>query len=88
MPPFQFPDPSIQTQVQHPDTGETWVYVNGVWEVAVEDQPTVIDGGVDFTLINNQLASLTSAVATLQSSIIEMNSRVATLENETVLTIE
>lgn len=89
MAPFQFPDPSVQTRIEHPDTGETWVYVNGVWEVDLEDdQPTIIDGGVDFTLINNQLAQLTAAVTSLQTSIIEMNSRVATLENETVLIIE
>lgn len=88
MAPFQFPDPSVQTRIEHPDTGETWVFVNGVWEVDLDDEPTIIDGGVDFTLINNQLAQLTAAVTSLQTSIIEMNSRVATLENETVLIIE
>ena len=89
MSPFQFPDPNVQTKIQHPDTGETWVYVNGVWEVDLEDdETTVIDGSIDFTLINNQLAALTAAVTSLQTSIIEMNSRVATLENDTVLIIE
>ncbi len=89
MSPFQFPDPNVQTTIQHPDTGETWVYVNGVWEVDLEDdETTVIDGSIDFTLINNQLAALTAAVTSLETSIIEMNSRVATLENDTVLIIE
>ena len=31
--PFQFPDPSVQTEIVHPVTGELWHYVNGAWEV-------------------------------------------------------
>ena len=30
--PFQFPDPSIQSSIVHPVTGETWEYINGAWE--------------------------------------------------------
>ena len=91
MAPFQFPDPSVATSITNTETGEVWVYVNGVWEVQVEDDDD--DGGatggdVDFTLINNQLAQLTAAVNSLQTSIIEMNSRVSTLEGDTVLIIE
>ena len=29
---FQFPDPSVSTTYTAPN-GETWVYVNGVWEI-------------------------------------------------------
>ena len=89
MAPFQFPDPSVATTVINTETGETWVYVDGVWEVQVEDDSDGVTGGdVDFTLINNQLAQLTAAVNSLQTSIIEMNSRVSTLEGDTVLIIE
>lgn len=89
MAPFQFPDPSVATTVVNTETGETWVYVSGVWEVQVEDDSGGVTGGdVDFTLINNQLAQLTAAVNSLQTSIIEMNSRVSTLEGDTVLIIE
>ena len=89
MAPFQFPDPSVATTVINTETGETWVYVDGVWEVQVEDDSGGVTGGdVDFTLINNQLAQLTAAVNSLQTSIIEMNSRVSTLEGDTVLIIE
>ena len=31
--PFQFPDPSVQSTVVHPVTGETWEYILGAWEV-------------------------------------------------------
>lgn len=89
MAPFQFPDPSVATSITNTETGEVWVYVDGVWEVQAEDDGGVdLGGDVDFTLINNQLAQLTAAVNSLQTSIIEMNSRVSTLEGETVLIIE
>lgn len=89
MAPFQFPDPSVATTVVNTETGETWVYVDGVWEVEVEDNDGVVIGDdIDFTHINNQLAQLTAAVNSLQTSIIDMNSRVSTLEGDTVLIIE
>ncbi|MEC8484025.1 MAG: hypothetical protein VXY99_09395, partial [Pseudomonadota bacterium] len=75
--------------VVNSETGETWVYVDGVWEVEIEDDDGVVIGDdIDFTHINNQLTQLTAAVNSLQTSIIEMNSRVSTLEGDTVLIIE
>ena len=93
MSPFQFPDPNVETQIVHPDTGETWVYINGVWEVQIEEDDhthvhTHAETELNLTSINNQLAALTSAVNSLQTSIIDMNSRVSTLEDDTVLIIE
>ena len=89
MAPFQFPDPNVATTVVNSETGETWVYVDGVWEVEIQDDDGVVIGDdIDFTYINNQLEQLTAAVNSLQSSIIEMNSRVSTLEGDTVLIIE
>ena len=41
--PFQFPDPSVQSRITHPDTGEVWVYEDGVWQIeepAVTPTPT------------------------------------------------
>ena len=35
--PFVFPDPSIQSEITHPVTGELWQFVNGAWEVADSD---------------------------------------------------
>ena len=89
MAPFQFPDPNVATSVVNSETGETWVYVDGVWEVEIEDDDGVVIGDdIDFTHINNQLIQLTNAVNSLQTSIIDMNSRVSTLEGDTVLIIE
>tara|TARA_Y100000022_G_scaffold186165_1_gene182581 strand:- start:1427 stop:1696 length:270 start_codon:yes stop_codon:yes gene_type:complete len=89
MAPFQFPDPNVATSVVNSETGETWVYVDGVWEVEIEDDDGVVIGDdIDFTHINNQLLQLTAAVNSLQTSIIDMNSRVSTLEGDTVLIIE
>lgn len=89
MAPFQFPDPNVATTVVNSETGETWVYVDGIWEVEIEDDDGVVIGDdIDFTHINNQLIQLTAAVNSLQTSIIEMNSRVSTLEGDTVLIIE
>ena len=89
MAPFQFPDPNVATTVVNSETGETWVYVDGVWEVEIEDDDGVVIGDdIDFTHINNQLIQLTNAVNSLQTSIIDMNSRVSTLEGDTVLIIE
>ena len=89
MAPFQFPDPNVATSVVNSETGETWVYVDGVWEVEIEDDDGVVIGDdIDFTHINNQLVQLTNAVNSLQTSIIDMNSRVSTLEGDTVLIIE
>ena len=53
-----------------------------------DDDGVVIGDDIDFTHINNQLEQLTAAVTSLQTSIIEMNSRVSTLEGDTVLIIE
>ena len=94
MSPFQFPDPNVATQVVNTDTGETWIYIDGVWEVLIEEEEehdhvhTHEQTELNLTDINNQLAALTSAVNSLQTSIIVMNSRVATLEDDTVLIIE
>lgn len=89
MAPFQFPDPNVATTVVNSETGETWVYVDGIWEVEIEDDDGVVIGDdIDFTHINNQLIQLTNAVNSLQTSIIDMNSRVTTLEGDTVLIIE
>jgi len=38
---FQFPHPSVSTTYTAPN-GETWVYVNGVWEVD-DDVPGPVD---------------------------------------------
>jgi len=123
--PFQFPDPSIQTEVVHPVTGETWHYVDGAWEVEDSDPHSLnlphidahhatafaaksIETEVDqneeqlqaisttlFNLINrvDNLESLDiqnalSALAIAQQDIIELKSKVSSLELTSFLILE
>ena len=44
MPPFTFPDPSIQQIVVSP-SGETWEYIDGAWEVTDHGDPSHTGGG-------------------------------------------
>ena len=39
MPPFYFPDPSVQSSIVHPTTGELWIFADGVWMIADPDDP-------------------------------------------------
>jgi hypothetical protein len=121
--PFQFPDPAVQDEVQHPVTGETWHYYDGAWEVedslldpaapASHSHPSThaakaIEIEVDqneeqlqaisttlFNLLNDvnslkglDLTNALSALATAQADIIELKSKVNTLELTSFLTLE
>ena len=121
--PFQFPDPSIQTEVVHPGTGETWHYQGGIWEVQASSvEPSVLSTdtnpsthnhtaleneidqneeqlqAISTTLFNlvtkvESLESLDitnalSALATAQADIIELKSKVNTLELTSFLIME
>ena len=33
MAPFTFPDPSVQTSVTNPETGDLWIFHDGVWMI-------------------------------------------------------
>ena len=92
MTPFTFPDPNTpggQTVVNEA-TGETWEYVNGVWQVRPpEDDHTHTES--DITDINNlqgQIDTLNSLVTNLQETIIDLNSKVQTLEGTQFITLE
>jgi len=123
--PFQFPDPSVQSEVIHPVTGEHWHYVNGAWEVEDSDLHTydghhdddhhadafavkAIEAEVDqneeqlqavsTTLLNlvNKVDALEdldiqnalSALAQASQDIIELKSKVSTLELTSFLILE
>jgi small-conductance mechanosensitive channel len=121
--PFQFPDPTVQTEVVHPVTGETWHYHEGAWEVedshtdpaipSTHSHPAThaaksIEQEVDqneeqlqalsttlFNLVNKvdsleslDLNNALSALATAQADIIELKSKVNTLELTSFLIME
>jgi len=90
MSPFQLPDPNIQTTVVHPVTGETWEYINGVWEVAPpEDDHTHTESDItDLHNIEGQLDALNTLVANMQITIIDLNSKVQALEGTQFIILE
>lgn len=89
MSPFQLPDPNFQSTIVHPNTGETWEYINGVWEVVYDDDHTHTESEIiDINNVQGQLNAVNSLVGTLQQTIIDMNSRVQTLEGTQFIILE
>ena len=64
MPPFIFPDPSLQTEVTAPN-GEVWHYINGVWTVA----PAPNDDQSDITALETRVASVEEEVEENEESL-------------------
>ena len=90
MTPFQLPDPNVQTTVVHPVTGETWEYIAGVWEVVPpDDDHTHTESEItDLHNIEGQMTALNTLVANMQQTIIDLNSKVQTLEGTQFITLE
>ena len=96
--PFQFPDPSVSTTATLPN-GEEWEYVNGEWRaksIIDDDQQQIdaLDTRVDVLEVEvNDLEGLDidSAISLLQiarQDIIELKSKVSTLELTSFLILE
>ena len=116
---FQFPDPTVSTTYTAPN-GETWVYINGAWEVddhlpgpveehshsdyassnlaeEVEENEEQLQA-VSTALFNAQqkisnlegldIQNALSALAIAQQDIIELKSKVSTLELTSFLILE
>lgn len=90
MSPFIFPDPNVTTVVTNDATGETWEYVRGVWQVRPpEDDHTHTESEItDLNDIQSKLDNLNLLVANLQADIIDLNSKVQTLEGTQFLILE
>ena len=111
---FQFPDPSVSTTYVGPN-GETWVYVNGAWEVddhvpgpvAQHEHPTLVEEveeneeqlqAISTALFNLQtkvgdiedldIQNALSALATATQDIIDLKSKVSSLELTSFLILE
>ena len=96
--PFQFPDPSVSTTAILPN-GEEWEYVNGEWRakrITDDDQQQIddLDERVDVLEVEvDDLESLdiTTALSLLsiaRQDIIELKSKVSTLELTQFLILE
>ena len=93
MAPFQFPDPSVQTTVTHPGTGETWIYQDGAW-IVEEPSPTPspTPSSSSGTTTNAQLQAeiyhLRSEIASLQTDIIGLRAQLTAATQNNFLILE
>ena len=96
--PFQFPDPSVATTATLPN-GEIWEYVNGAWQARPtqdDDQQQIDALDVRITINEEDIEDLegldiNSAISLLQTArqdIIELKSKVSTLELTSFLLME
>ena len=96
--PFQFPDPSVSTTATLPN-GEIWEYINGAWQARPtqdDDQQQIDALDVRVTANEEEIDDLegldiNSAISLLQTArqdIIELKSKVNTLELTSFLIME
>ena len=96
--PFQFPDPSVSTIATLPN-GEIWEYINGAWQARPtqdDDQQQIDALDVRVTINEEEIDDLegldiTSAISLLQTAcqdIIDLKSKVNTLELTSLLLME
>ena len=96
--PFQFPDPSVSTTAALPN-GEIWEYINGAWQArpTQDDDQQQIDA-LDVRVTANEddiddlegldINSAISLLQTARQDIIELKSKVNTLELTQFLILE
>ena len=96
--PFQFPDPSVATTATLPN-GEIWEYINGAWQAkptqdddqqqidALDDRVTITEEEID-DLEGLDINSAISLLQTARQDIIELKSKVNTLELTSFLIME
>ena len=96
--PFQFPDPSVSTTATLPN-GEIWEYTNGAWQArpTQDDDQQQIDALDARVTINEEeiddlegldINSAISLLQTARQDIIELKSKVSTLELTSFLILE
>ena len=96
--PFQFPDPSVSTTATLPN-GEIWEYINGAWQArptqdddqqqidALESRVTINEGEIN-DLEGLDITSAISLLQTARQDIIDLKSKVNTLELTSFLILE
>ena len=96
--PFQFPDPSVSTTATLPN-GEIWEYINGAWQArptqdddqqqldSLDARVTVTETEID-DLEGLDINSAISLLQTARQDIIELKSKVNTLELTSFLILE
>ena len=96
--PFQFPDPSVSTTATLPN-GEIWEYINGAWQArptqdddqqqldALDARVTINEDEID-DLEGLDITNAISLLQTARADIIELKSKVNTLELTSFLLME
>ena len=96
--PFQFPDPSVSTTATLPN-GEIWEYINGAWQArptqdddqqqidALESRVTINEDDIE-DLEGLDINSAISLLQTARQDIIDLKSKVNTLELTSFLLME
>ena len=96
--PFQFPDPSVATTATLPN-GEIWEYIDGAWQArptqdddqqqidALESRVTITETEID-DLEGLDINSAISLLQTARQDIIDLKSKVNTLELTSFLILE
>ena len=88
MSPFQFPDPSVQSTVVNADTGDIWIFEDGVWMIAdPQDPDTPVTPGVPPTG-NDLVAALQLEIAALRSDIIDLRAQLTAASVNNFLILE
>ena len=88
MSPFTFPNPSVQDTVTNPDTGDVWMFADGVWMIADPADPDGdIPAGTPITGDDAQITALMNEIAVLRADIIDLRAQleIASLNNFLIL---
>jgi hypothetical protein len=88
---FTFPDPSVSTTATNPDTGITYQYADGMWTPISTDAEEVELRTLEEEVDDLQDLDITSAISLLQTArqdIIELKSKVSSLELTSFLIME
>ena len=82
MSPFSFPNPTVQSKVTNPDTGDTWIFEDGVWMLADPDDPDGPLPSVPYDCSGNSDHNLEAMIEQLQAEIITLRSDIIGLRAE------
>ena len=89
--PFQLPDPSVQSRITHPGTGEVWVFLDGVWQIEEPTSgittPPPTPTPAPTTTLEAEIAALRAEINLLQTDITNLKAELlsASLNNFLIL---
>lgn len=89
MSPFQFPDPSVQSTVVNAETGDIWIFADGVWMIADPNDP---DGPISYPPTTGSsddlITALQQEIAALRNDIIDLRAQLTAASVNNFLILE